>query len=106
VLRDGTADRSAELIALQCTVRRRKIAPRIEQVITNELKCVAMQFVGPGFRHRTDGCSPAALSGKAARLDLELLKSIGKWKRKTLPIVRINMKRPVEAIPRGEAQAA
>ena len=70
---DRAAHGSAELIALQRALCRRKIVSSVEQIVPDELKQIAVKFIRARFRNCSHCSTNPMLSGHTARLDVELL---------------------------------
>src|SRR5262249_25467335 len=96
VVNNWSTDGSTELVPLQRIVRRCEIVSRVEQIVPDEFKQVAVELVGSGFRDGTDSGRFWILGRQAAGLDFEFLQCIGKRQWLALAIVWIHVRDAVE----------
>ena len=84
----------------------RKIISRVEQVVADELKKIAVKFVCAGLRYRAHGCGPAALRRQSARFHLEFLRRIGEGHRHIHAAEKVQVAGAIQRKVRAIAHAA
>src|SRR6266478_5943538 len=111
VLQYRSAAGAAELVALQravlllagygihsCEIRR-----GIEQIVANKFEQIPVKCIRARLGHRTHLRSPSLLRRLSADFCFELGQRIGKWKRQSQTVVRINMANPIQGVVRSGA---
>src|SRR5436190_22394234 len=70
---DCSAKRSTKLVPLERALGRRKIVPRVKQIVAHEFEKIAVKLVGTGLCHRVDRCFLSVLSTQPAGFHFEFL---------------------------------
>ena len=96
----GSAERAAELVALQAVARRREEVARVEVVVADELEDVAVERVGAGLGHQVHRRRRvmAVARRQRAGLDLELLQRVGERRRQVQVVERIVVRAAVHDV--------
>src|SRR5439155_18968824 len=107
VFRDRTADRAAELVALDRVASGREYFSRIEFSVADELEQIAMERVRARFRYQTDGPGRfhARLRARRAGLDLELLQRVRKGHGYVAVVMRIIVVGAVQGVGECRVQS-
>ncbi len=105
---DRTAERAAELIALEGIAHQRRRIARIELIVADKLERVAMQAVATRLRHGVDRAARvlAILGGQRARFNLEFLQRIGEGERQVQVVEGIVMSAAIEYVGGSIGQTA
>ena len=101
VLPDWSADSSTVLVPLERAFRRRKILARVKQIVTQELKQIAVEIVRTGLRHGSNGRRAPPVGGEAARLDFEFLRRIREGQVQTHTCKEIDVIGAVQTVVRS-----